>query len=249
MDTKLGYLLLEDGTVFRGRSVAADGAVFGEAVFTTGMSGYQETVTDPSDEGQLICFTAPMVGNYGVNDSANESDRPHATAVVMRALGGEQWASWLRSHGLVALEGVDTRSLVLRLRAGGAMQAATVSDERNFSVAEAFTRVRAQPVMEGLALVSEVSTKEPYTVGKGDLRVAVVDYGTKRSIVGRLNAAGAGVNPAAATRRPRTSWHRSTAWCCRMGLGIRSRCARRPRSCATSSAGSRFSGSASDTSF
>jgi carbamoyl-phosphate synthase small subunit len=193
MGIKLGYLLLEDGTVFRGRSVAADGVVFGEAVFTTGMSGYQETVTDPSYERQIVCFTAPMVGNYGVSEGTNESGRPHATAVVMRVLGGEQWASWLQSHGLVALEGVDTRSLVLRLRAGGAMQAVTVSDERHVSVAEALTGVRAQPVMQGQALVSAVSTKEPYTVGKGDLRVALVDYGTKRSIVGRLNAAGAEV--------------------------------------------------------
>jgi carbamoyl-phosphate synthase small subunit len=193
MGERLGYLLLEDGTVFRGRSVAAEGAVFGEAVFTTGMTGYQETVTDPSYAGQLVCFTAPMVGNHGVSDERAESDRSHARAVVMRALGGAEWASWLRGHGLVALEGVDTRSLVLRLRAGGAMRAATVSDVHEISVAEALTRVRAEPAMEGRALVSEISTKKPYTVGEGDLRIALVDYGTKRSIVKRLNAAGAEV--------------------------------------------------------
>ena len=83
-----GYLLLEDGTVFRGRSVGADGVAFGEAVFTTAMTGYQETVTDPSYAEQLVCFTAPMVGNYGVADERNESDRPHARAVLMRQLGG-----------------------------------------------------------------------------------------------------------------------------------------------------------------
>ena len=87
-----GYLLLEDGTVFRGTSVAAQGTAFGEAVFTTAMSGYQETVTDPSYEEQLVCFTAPMVGNYGVAESRDESSRPHAKAVLMRRCGGPEWA-------------------------------------------------------------------------------------------------------------------------------------------------------------
>jgi carbamoyl-phosphate synthase small subunit len=116
----VGYLLLEDGTVYRGRSVAAPGAAFGEAVFTTAMSGYQETVTDPSYTEQLVCFTAPMVGNYGVADERAESDRPHAKAVLMRRLGGSEWADWLRSHDLVALEEIDTRALVLRVRDAGA---------------------------------------------------------------------------------------------------------------------------------
>ena len=91
-----GYLLLEDGTVFRGRSVAADGVAFGEAVFTTGMTGYQETVTDPSYAGQLVCFTTTMVGNYGVADDRDESAAPHAKAALMRACGGTEWAGWLR---------------------------------------------------------------------------------------------------------------------------------------------------------
>ena len=99
-----GYLILEDGTVFRGRSVAADGVAFGEAVFTTGMTGYQETVTDPSYAEQLVAFTAAMVGNYGVDDSRLESERPHARAVLMRRLGGRAWADWLAGHGLVALD-------------------------------------------------------------------------------------------------------------------------------------------------
>ncbi len=128
-----GYLLLEDGTVFRGRSVAADGVVFGEAVFTTGMTGYQETVTDPSYAGQLVCFTAPMVGNYGVADERGESATPHARAALMRRLGGQEWADWLRAHGLVGLDELDTRSLVLRLRDEGAMRACVVSDEELLS--------------------------------------------------------------------------------------------------------------------
>ncbi len=189
-----GYLLLEDGTVFRGRSVAASGHAFGEAVFTTGMTGYQETVTDPSYAEQLVCFTVPMVGNYGVDDTRLESPAPHARAVLMRRLGGEQWALWLAERGVVALDEIDTRSLTLRLRDGGAMRAIAVADERTLGVDEALDRVRAQPTMEGAALVANVSTPAPYvTHDEGRVRVAVVDYGVKSSIVRRLAAAGAAV--------------------------------------------------------
>ena len=189
-----GYLVLEDGTVFRGRSVGAQGVAFGEAVFTTGMTGYQETVTDPSYAGQLVCFTVAMVGNYGVADERGESRAPHAKAALMRSLGGEEWAGWLREHGLVGLEGVDTRSLVLRLRDSGAMQAAAVSDEAVMPVPDALEQVRAQPAMEGQALVAQVSTAAPYDfVESGTPHVAVVDYGVKRSILRRLANAGAAV--------------------------------------------------------
>jgi carbamoyl-phosphate synthase small subunit len=189
-----GYLLLEDRTVFRGRSVAAAGVAFGEAVFTTGMTGYQETVTDPSYAGQLVCFTAPMVGNYGVADERAESQEPHAKAAFMRSLGGDEWAAWLREHGLVGLDGIDTRSLVLKLRDSGAMRAAAVSDESELSVDEALDQVRAQPSMEGQALVAHVSAPEPYVFAEtGSPHVAVVDYGAKRSIMRRLANAGAAV--------------------------------------------------------
>jgi carbamoyl-phosphate synthase small subunit len=189
-----GYLILEDGTAFRGRSVAADGIAFGEAVFTTGMTGYQETVTDPSYAEQLVCFTTAMVGNYGVADERGESRKPHARAVVMRSLGGEEWVDWLRGHGLVGLDGIDTRSLVLRLRDSGAMRAAAVSDESAVPVDEALAQVRAQPSMEGQALVAQVSAPEPYVFAEGDgPHVAVVDYGAKRSIMRRLGDAGAAV--------------------------------------------------------
>jgi len=189
-----GYLLLEDGTVFRGRSVAAQGVAFGEAVFTTGMTGYQETVTDPSYAGQLVCFTAPMVGNYGVAEERGESREPHAKAAFMRSLGGEEWAAWLAEHGLVGLDGIDTRSLVLKLRDSGAMRAAAVSDENALPVDEALEQVRAQPSMEGQALVAQVSTPERYVFAEtGAPQVAVVDYGAKRSIMRRLAKAGAAV--------------------------------------------------------
>jgi carbamoyl-phosphate synthase small subunit len=188
----MGYLLLEDGTVFRGESVAAAGHVLGEAVFTTAMTGYQEIVTDPSYAEQLITFTAPMIGNYGVDESRSQSDRPHAKAVFMREARGPEWTDWLASHGIVALSGIDTRSLVLRLREGGAMRAIAVAD--GTSEEDALAAVRDAPEMTGRALVEGVSTAEPYVFAReGVLRVAVVDYGVKRSILRRLANAGASV--------------------------------------------------------
>jgi carbamoyl-phosphate synthase small subunit len=194
MSDARGYLLLEDETVFRGRSVGAADAAFGEAVFTTAMTGYQETVTDPSYAEQLVCFTAPMVGNYGVSEERGESDRPYAKAALMRRLGSEAWARWLSERRLVALDEIDTRALVLRLRDEGAMRAAAVADEKALPLPEALARIREQPSMEGQALVADVSTREPYVFSdEGAVRVAVVDYGAKRSIMRRLTRAGAAV--------------------------------------------------------
>jgi carbamoyl-phosphate synthase small subunit len=186
-----GMLVLEDGSVFRGRSAAASGIAFGEAVFTTSMSGYQEVVTDPSYAEQIVCFTAPMVGNYGVAPARSESERPHARAVVMRETGGEEWTHWLAAREIVALDGVDTRSLVLHLRERGAMRAAAVAGEA--SVEHVLSLVRSQPPMAGRSLVAAVSTDEPYSLGRGGPRIGVLDYGCKRSIVHRLLATGATV--------------------------------------------------------
>src|SRR5438309_10947033 len=123
-----GYLALEDGAVFRGEPVGAEGFAFGEAVFTTSMTGYQELVTDPSYAEQILCFTAPMVGNYGVADQRCESDRVHVRGVVMREARGREWTDWLRANRVVALTGVDTRSLVLHLRDTGSQRAAIATD-------------------------------------------------------------------------------------------------------------------------
>jgi carbamoyl-phosphate synthase small subunit len=189
----MSYLVLEDGTVFDGSSVGARGFSFGEAVFTTAMSGYQETVTDPSYVGQIVCFTAPMIGNYGVDESRSQSARVHATGVVMREARGPEWTDWLTERGIVALTGIDTRSLVLHLRERGAMRAAVVSDDA--PVEETLAAVRSQPPMEGAALVAGVSPDEPYHYAEeGDVRVAVVDYGCKRSILRLLANAGAAVD-------------------------------------------------------
>src|SRR3954447_8096751 len=116
-----GFLVLEDGAVFHGESVAADGVAFGEAVFTTGMTGYQEVATDPSFAEQIVVFTAPMVGNYGVAPERDEAPRAHIRGALMREARGPAWTDWLRERRIVALTGVDTRSLVLHLREAGAM--------------------------------------------------------------------------------------------------------------------------------
>jgi carbamoyl-phosphate synthase small subunit len=187
-----GFLVLEDGTVFRGESVGAEGFAFGEAVFTTAMTGYQEVVTDPSFAEQIICFTAPMVGNYGVAPARSESGHVFARAILMREARGPAWTDWLFERSIPALSAIDTRSLVIHLRERGAMQAAVVVGD--CSVDEALTAVRAQPSMEGRALAAEVSTQEPLVAAEqGRVRIAVVDYGCKRSIVRRLIASGAAV--------------------------------------------------------
>jgi carbamoyl-phosphate synthase small subunit len=176
-----GQLVLEDGAVFAGERVGAPGAALGEAVFTTAMTGYQEVVTDPSYAGQIVVFTAPMVGNYGVADARAESARPHAAGVVMREARGPGWLEWLRRSGIPALTGIDTRSLVLHLRDRGAMRA---------GIGATLDQVRSSPSMTGAALAGRVSTRAPYRVGEGDVSVAIVDYGVKRSIVRRLVGAG-----------------------------------------------------------
>ena len=136
-----------------------------------------------------------MVGNYGVAEERGESHAPHAKAALMRSLGGEEWAAYLREHGLIGLDELDTRSLVLRLRDAGAMRAAAVADGDALGVPDALEQVRAQPVMEGQALVAQVSTPERYVFeAEGSPHVAVVDYGAKRSIMRRLAECGRGRN-------------------------------------------------------
>jgi carbamoyl-phosphate synthase small subunit len=183
------FLVLEDGTVFQGRSVGAAGIAYGEAVFTTAMSGYQEIVSDPSYAEQIVCFTAPMIGNYGVAEGRSESARVHTRAVLMRQAGGDEWTRWLAAGGAVALEEIDTRSVVLHLRDRGAMRAAAVSGDA--SADEVLSQVRAEDPMQGRALVAGVSTEKVYRLGRAGLQVAVIDFGVKESILHRLVAAGA----------------------------------------------------------
>jgi carbamoyl-phosphate synthase small subunit len=187
-----GFLALEDGTVFRGESVAAEGFAVGEAVFTTAMTGYQEIATDPSFAEQIVCFTAPMIGNYGVADGRSESSAVHARAIVMRDARGPAWTDWLHQRGVVALSEIDTRSLVLRLRSAGAMRAVAVAGAS--SVDDAIDVARKHAPMAGRRLLNEVSRRRPSVYSDaGRARIAVVDYGCKRSILRRLAGAGAAV--------------------------------------------------------
>jgi carbamoyl-phosphate synthase small subunit len=192
----VSYLALEDGTVWPGEPVGADGSAptyaLGEAVFTTGMSGYQEAVTDPSFEDQLICFTAPMVGNYGVAQERSESATTHARAVLMREARGPEWTDWLRENGIVALTGIDTRSLVLHLREAGSALAIAVAGD--MPVDEAIELARNQPPMLGRALIAGVSASESYVFEpEGRVSIGVVDYGVKNSVLRRVARAGAKV--------------------------------------------------------
>jgi carbamoyl-phosphate synthase small subunit len=184
------YILLEDGERFDGEAVGARRAVTGEVVFTTGMSGYQESMTDPSFARQLITFTTAHVGNYGVSAAAWESDRVHAAGAIMReavntidAPGAEQgWLDWLAAEDVPGIAGVDTRSLVRHIRSAGAMRGGIFPGE--MPAADAMDLVKAEPSMVGRDLAREVGVKEPQVHGaEGGLRIVALDTGIKRSII------------------------------------------------------------------
>ena len=192
------YLLLADGTRLDGESVGSESDAVGEVVFNTSMSGYQESVTDPSYAGQIITFTYPLIGNYGVSAQHMESDRIHARAVIMRegvdredaahAEGG--WLTWLADCGVPALSGVDTRALVRHIRDKGAMPGGVFSAE--LSEAEAYERIAAEPAMSGRDLAREVSPAEPIVLDPDNPgpRVVGIDTGIKESIVRNLRQRG-----------------------------------------------------------
>jgi carbamoyl-phosphate synthase small subunit len=192
------YVLLEDGARFDGEAVAAPGPVTGEVVFTTGMSGYQESVTDPSFHAQIVTFTYPHVGNYGVSEAAMESDRIHARAVIMReAVNAEEapgaqrgWLDWLEDCGVPGISGVDTRALVRHIRTRGAMRGGIFPAE--IPEDEARERVAAEPSMVGRDLARVVTPARPEVVGGGDgPRIVALDTGIKRSIVRNFVSRGA----------------------------------------------------------
>ena len=196
------YLLLEDDTRLDGDAVGAPGPVTGEVVFTTGMSGYQESMTDPSFARQLITFTAPHVGNYGVSEAAMESGRIHAAGAIMRdalnpsdAPSAEQgWLDWLRDGGIPGISGVDTRALVRHIREAGAMRGGIFPAD--MSQSEAMERVRAEPSMVGRDLAREVTVAapevhEPDADSGGGPRIIALDTGIKRSIIRNFTSRGA----------------------------------------------------------
>ena len=207
-------LVLADGLVLRGEAFGATGTAVGEVVFNTGMSGYQEVMTDPSYSGQLVTFTYPELGNTGVNSADQEADAPHVRGVIARELAPvpSSWRSetsldaWLNQHQVVGIRGIDTRALVRHLREGGAINGAISTDG---STPQALLeQVRSAPSMAGLNLAQQVSTTSPYTWSAlcpasfdqrlqsnpaEPYRVVAIDFGIKRAILERLAANGCAV--------------------------------------------------------
>ena len=193
--TEPGFLLLEDGTLFRGRVAggleAAALPAGAEVVFTTNMTGYQEVFTDPSYRGQIVVMTAPQIGNYGVNAEDPESGAPQVAGVVVRELSGtySNWrasgglAAWLAAAQIPIIQDVDTRRLTRHLRSVGVMRGVIGVGESPDEAARA--ALEACPSMEGLDLASRVTTRERYTWGDPRARHHIVayDYGIKRNIL------------------------------------------------------------------
>src|SRR4051794_39792993 len=192
------HLVLADGTTFEGEAIGAQEAApggwiaTGEVVFNTVLSGYQEVITDPSYAGQIITFTYPHIGNYGVTAADDEARRPFCRGVVIRDLARRRssWRSdgdldgFLRRHGVAGIAGVDTRRLTKHIRDAGAMPGAFgTADETTLKAA-----ALAEPGTSGVDLVKTVTTDEAYTVGGGPYRVVAYDFGIKRTILRHLGA-------------------------------------------------------------
>jgi carbamoyl-phosphate synthase small subunit len=204
MTEATAYVLLEDGTRFDGEACGASDPAHpavGEVVFTTGMAGYQESMTDPSFAGQLIAFTYPHIGNYGASAQAMESERAWARAAIMReACNSENaptaergWLDWLQDCGVPAISGVDTRALVKHIREAGSMRGGVFTSE--ISEADARRLIEAEPPMAGQDLAGEVTPREVTRLGDGDgPRIAVIDTGIKGSMVRELLERGARVS-------------------------------------------------------
>ena len=215
-------LALADGLVLRGESFGATGTAVGEVVFNTGMSGYQEVMTDPSYAGQLVTFTYPELGNTGVNSADQEADAPHVRGVIARELAPvpSNWRcedsleAWLSRHHVVGIRGIDTRALVRHLREGGAINGAISTD--GSSPQALLEQVRSAPSMAGLNLAQRVSTTAAYEWSAlcpaafdqrlqrnpvKPYRVVAIDFGIKRAILERLAAHGCTITvlPADAT--------------------------------------------------
>ena len=197
MQSKKAILVLEDGTSFEGENFGSDGTAFGEIVFNTSMTGYQEIITDPSYAGQIITFTYPEIGNYGVNSSDNESKMSFAKGIVVKDLSPviSNWraegtlSDFLQSHRLVGISGVDTRAITKKIRSSGAMRAG-ISTEI-LAPDKLQKEVLNSPLMLGTDLAKVVSTKEKY---RGPMPkkqpawpIVAIDFGIKQNILNRLS--------------------------------------------------------------
>jgi carbamoyl-phosphate synthase small subunit len=199
-----GLLLLEDGSVFEGRAVAP-GTRFGEVVFNTSMTGYQEVLTDPSYHGQIVVMTQPHIGNYGVSRAAAESEKPWVEGFVVRKLTREpsgepsqreagSLADYLRAHGVPAADGIDTRAVVRRIRERGALRGVLTTERSDVDALSA--ELADFPTMTGRALVDAVTRSEPEELpaeGEEHFHLAVYDFGVKRNILRSLTQRGARV--------------------------------------------------------
>ncbi|HPQ43347.1 MAG TPA: glutamine-hydrolyzing carbamoyl-phosphate synthase small subunit [Syntrophales bacterium] len=193
-------LVLEDGKFFEGTSFGASGERFGEVVFNTGMTGYQEVLTDPSYKGQIVAMTYPLIGNYGINEEDAESRSIWLEGFVIGELSGitSNWrskkdlATYLAEHNIIGIQGIDTRSLTKHIRTKGAMKAviSTIDDDIDSLTAKAC----ASPGLEGRDLVSSVTCDTPSILnGLDGPQVVVMDFGVKQSIVNQLRNAGCNV--------------------------------------------------------
>ena len=189
-EQKPAVLLLEDGTVFNGIAIGKIGTTTGEIAFNTGMTGYQEVFTDPSYYGQILCMTAAHIGNYGVHKDEIESEGMKIAGIVIkkfsdgysRPSGMKSLQDYMVDDSKVGIADVDTRALVRHIRSKGAMNALISSEDK--SIDELKKELAAVPSMAGLELSSKVTTSEPYFYGdeNAELKVALVDFGVKRSI-------------------------------------------------------------------
>lgn len=202
------WLLLEDGTMFSGEAMGAAGVRFGEAVFSTAMTGYQELLTDPSYAGQILVSTVAHVGNVGINAEDHESERCWLQGFIVQQLSGRysNWRaqrslnSWLREQGVVGMTEVDTRALVRHLRNHGAMRAVICNDAALWDPQALGEQLQQWPTMAGSNLVEQVSSTEVRSYGTGDLRVAALDCGMKEEMARLLSERGFAV-----TRFPSTA--------------------------------------------
>lgn len=189
------FVLLEDGTWFAGRLIGRTRGAIGEVVFTTSLTGYQETFTDPSYLGQIVVMTAPMIGNYGITPTDDESAKPQIRGVIVRELSNHysNWQAtrslgdWLDAAGVPVLTEVDTRRLTRHIRERGAMRGIIAEGSAPTDALRA--ELLASPSMDGLDLASRATTPNAYAQGEGPLVVAI-DYGLKRNIVRMLEATG-----------------------------------------------------------
>lgn len=191
VDAPIAYLLLEDGTLFKGKPFGKIGTSGGELCFNTGMTGYQEVFTDPSYAGQMLIMNAAYVGNYGVNEQDVESESvkikglicKNITSRFSRMIAKGSLSDYLIENGIVAIQDVDTRALVQHVRTKGAMNCVISSEISDIDELKAF--LAQVPSMKGLDLASKVSTKEAYTFGdeQAPLKISVLDFGVKRNML------------------------------------------------------------------